>query len=54
MADKKVNRDANGEHHQTSRVERFAIPNPPGRTKENMFDFVVDGAQADFAKKLGQ
>lgn len=44
-------RKANGEHHQTSRVERFQIPEKPGRTKDNMHDFVVKGAQKDFAEK---
>lgn len=45
-------RDANGQHYQTSNVQRFEIPQKPGVTKENMFDFVVKGAQKDFAEKL--
>jgi hypothetical protein len=44
-------RNKNGEHHRTSRVERFEIPKDPNRTKDNMFDFVVKGAQKDFAEK---
>ena len=45
-------RKPNGEHHQTSRVERFVVPDRAGANKENMFDFVVQGAQKDFAEKL--
>lgn len=44
-------RDKNGEHIQTSRVERFEMKDKPGRTPENMCDFVVKGAQKDYAEK---
>lgn len=44
-------RDENGEHYQTSRVERFEMNDKPGRTPENMFDFVVEGAQRAYAEE---
>lgn len=36
---------------QTSNREHFPRPNAPKLTKENMFDFVVKGAQQDFAEE---
>lgn len=46
-----MSRDQNGEHHRTSNVERFETNDKPGRTKDNMFDFVVDGAQKGYAQQ---
>jgi len=47
-------RDNNGEHYRTSNVERFETNDKPGRTKDNMFDFVVNGAQKSWAEKHNQ
>jgi len=44
-------RDKNGEHPRTSNVQRFERPSAPKLTKENMFDFVVKGAQQNYAKQ---